>query len=503
MAVKVEFSADAQAFLAAQQQLAQEQQKLRDEFKKTEQTSQAAERVARSVLKRGEDDAAKFRKQMDAVNKAFKDNRISAEEFRRAVGQLKDEYNQATQGSESLTASAGANVKQLVAGYLSVQTVLQTVNAAFRQIREEQERALEAQRAATPSSGLLGTLGDGEALRQQAREFFQAGATQTLEQANRLVFELASVGLQDSRRLFEQLGQAQAVENIQQLPSQLQQFRESFQGSGTAEEVLGKLLKAQEAANANLETLTRASSVVAPSATLQGFSDTETLAILAQLSRTQGIERAATNTASLFTSAQRLGITAPDTQSIVSAIREQVGQGGSVIDTLGSQEAVKAFTAIEQSQQQIADTLRAIQESAGGDIVQQRVQGNLANTEIANELTRRQAAARLQLTEQSQFGTRASAFEAIENAARAREARFGDSGPLGRFAAGFTSEGLQLLELITTERQFNQYLRDRVASPLTDETSRKAFEALLKSNEQTAENTKKQSKPAIPTPEAN
>ena len=504
MAVKVEFTSEAQQFLADQKKMAEEQEKLRQGFRRTAKESADAERIARQAIRRGITDSERYREKVDAINKAFRDKRLTMTEYGQAIRQVRREYDEASSGADELSQAATANIGQMVAGYLSVSTAIAGVRSLLAQVNEEQQTALQEQRAATPSSGLLGTLGDGEALRQQAREIFAAGATGTLDEANRLIFELESVGLQQSRRLFESIGQAQLVQNIQSLPSQVQQFRESFETSGSAESVLSKLLKAQEAANANLESLTRASAIAAPSATLQGFSDSETLAILAQLSRTQGIDRAATNTSSLFTSAARLGIEGTTTAELIAGIRDAADtKGGPIIDTLGSQEAVKAFVAIEQAQNEIAKTLQEIQSASGGTLIGERIRGNLQDTQIASELARRQAAAGREIEFANQFAQRASALDVLAQRAQENAA---NRGTVTRAIAGTQDTQLQFLNLLAEYIPGFGNVRDNALSEAAAASRRQGDEALAKSYEALLNiqgNTQKQTKPAIPTPEAN
>ncbi|MEN1680786.1 MAG: phage tail tape measure protein [Planctomycetota bacterium] len=200
--------------------------RLEREQKDAAKAAEELKRKAAAIVRDNETPLERFRRQYRDLNRLYRQGAISLDQKRRAATRLRGELEGAgAAGKRAFGPAALQSVLALGAGYVSANQALQLGVDLLREqarLREEAaRRARDARRGFAELSQLAATAAttpDGRRqaqldFEQEAKSFRAAGASESLDEAAREVFKLASASLSRSDRSFARDIQAAGAVN--------------------------------------------------------------------------------------------------------------------------------------------------------------------------------------------------------------------------------------------------------------------------------------------------
>lgn len=468
------------------------------------------EQIGKKAFDNTRTDVEKYEATLRDLQAALKAGAIDQETFNRAAEQASESITvtaEAVQGVDGLTfANVGAN---LVSGLESaVQFAIQLLD----QLEQVEDKAVQTQAGAARGFGQLGQLDNSEQLRELALQFRESGATESLDQAANLVFQLSSTGRLDEADLFNRLGQSQLFGDASDLTNvigQVQQLQNAFGPEiGDSSAVLSKVLTAAGGSIGNAQELSRQIAQVGGTARQLDFESEETAAAVSTLFDVDR-ESAGSRARALFTALQRTGLGRGTLQESLEAVSTQIAEDGTnALEVLGGNaEAAAAFTNLINNQQTVRDRTAAIDAGNSGKLLEDLISGNQANAIIEGARATRAAEGRAEvaglLQGANDRGTRRQLRElALEEVAAG-------GGVLGAAASVLPqAPGFRLTQRANdaiNDAPGSTFIRNSLAgSPLGSAlNATDTFSKLLDASIQTRDNTKRTIRAPVTTPESN
>mgnify|MGYP001012010193 CR=1 FL=1 len=256
---------------------------------------------------------------------------------------------------------AGDSILAMATKFGSASAIIATVVAGLKKIEDQ------AQAAANRVFNTLGSFGELQQVSNNPQEFARNVARarglvakgivppDQAGQAADMVFAMVSAGYTEEEKDFiTKLGERKFVkpEGLLGLAESLQKYRRVFgeKDAGNLQSVTDKVIQAAGTAQATVPETLKGVLEVAPSATLLGMSDEETVAgLLAVEALSPNMEMASTKYRSFLDQVNKQGLWKGSTQATVAGLRDSIRGGGNAFDLLGESRAVQAFENLSKS----------------------------------------------------------------------------------------------------------------------------------------------------------
>lgn len=295
--------------------LAAELERYRQEIKQTEGEW---ERYAAAVKEANQTPVERLQAKLDKLSEAHKRNALDAKDYDRAVkaahaehqreidrtqAKLARENDVARRSQFSFSASAVA-AGQLVAG--AWQSAIGMIGRFSQAMRQEQQAALQVQRDAGGSLGMLAQIADSPEhmaqLTEQARGLVRSGSAQTVGQGAQIVFDLANAGALEELPQLRRLSDPGIVRDLGVAATAAKSMQNAFgEKVGGIADIMAKSLVAAKFSAANAEQLSTGAARAGSAASDRGMTIDELLAATAIVGDVRGsAEEGGTRIASLL-----------------------------------------------------------------------------------------------------------------------------------------------------------------------------------------------------------
>lgn len=358
-------------------------------------------------------------KQKELGSEAEKSNRNQKDAFSEILGDM-DRIPQKLAG--------------MVAGYVSVQAVMQAITAELQEHKRLREEAVAAVKEETLARARLAQIASGpEAMAemgQRADELFATGRFASREQALATTFDLYSAGFQGD---FQAVKKAALIDDPQSLLAGASKVRMNFgEAGGTFESIVSRsLAAAAPAPGTGAGDILMGMAQSSQAAQLAGVSPDELFAALGLASqKAPDPAQAATQVRSLlFSLSEQVGKGNIQQGSLANMLSQIQGMGmsGDELQTfLGRKEAISAMVSLTGGGgQEFQQSLANIQGAAGGGALQRAVDIALGDTRVAAGDVARQAAAAGQTSLVQDRGSMASLADALASLQASEDVRSG------------------------------------------------------------------------------
>lgn len=271
--------------------------------------------MAQKIIRANESIEQRYLRLSTVASKAFDAGKISAEtydkEIRRLVGNmdnLEGEFAdfKETAGDafdEQRPQRMTLGIGKMAGATAAASAAAALVKQGWAEVEEAIRNAGQAVEEQRMGIGSLRQLADSpeeyKALREQAEQFYAAGATRSLDDGGKVVFSLDSAGLLDreSASMFRELGATGTIADLPTLAASVKTMSSAFgkDETGSAAQIVSKAFAASQFSPTSAESLLQYSALAGGTASAMGISDEETLAAMAISSTTFGSpERAST-----------------------------------------------------------------------------------------------------------------------------------------------------------------------------------------------------------------
>lgn len=429
----------------------------------------------------------RYNARLGELQRQLKAGAIDQQTYSRAA---KDAAEQMAQAQEKVAgASAISQLGQLVAGYVSVSAAIGVASKALTDFAEKQQQAAQRAKESAPSGGTLAQLAYNEqdyaALRNEANRVYAKGATESLQEANDLVFSVVSAGQEREMDLVARMKATGVVQDPRSMMRAADAMKTALgeKETGGFRQIVGKGLAASQGAPLRAEELLVYAARSGVDAAAIGLSDEEVLAAAGTFAKATGSgEMAGTALAALSRSLARVtGRTKEEAAAEKLAADEEVkklvtskmtpkqiegltkrayrahgltaaGEGAgfelkgksllgmveeiSAADLdaaelqklLGDQEAVKGFRLMRTNRTAYQQLLGRVQRSQTGDFLEKRVRWAEEDPTISAAIAARAAKAKKELSE-TEMGEATNLANAIQDDMETRMRNSGYSEP--------------------------------------------------------------------------
>jgi hypothetical protein len=386
MAVRVDITANAQAYEQALQRLGQLQDQFEQKLRGVGQTSQRVGREERElnraraqVLQQIMTPQERYNQKIAELDRLLGRNKLSQDQYNRAVSQAKGELDKAGEsGEKAWGAKQIGNLKNYVVGITSATTAIAIVRGGLQEIIRMGEEAAAKARGAITEVGQLRQVAtsqeDFEHLVGQTRAMQGMGLEES--RAAQIVFAGRSAGMTDEETAL--LGQMEGTGFVGDTASMARNVKALQQAMGTEEtggfrDIVGKSLAASGGAPAAAEQILQASATAAGALGTLKMSDEELLAAVAQVSNVSGADQAGTQIRSLLfalgeaSAKGEVDLTGADgLMGMVGTVEGMGLDDAGLQKLLGREEAITAYRLLSRNRESVAG-LRARVDTATAD----------------------------------------------------------------------------------------------------------------------------------------
>lgn len=242
---------------------------------------------------------------------------------------------------------------------------LALIRSAIMQNIELQERMAQMGKETRFSFGsfrqLANTQAEYDALVAQAEALYKSGATTTLDQAGRAVFEIASAGMADkeSFALLTKLGKKGVVEDISTLAGAARTILASVgpKEAGNLRQILAKSFAAGVVGKGSVEQIMQATASTGSMGRFLGISDEELFAAIALLSTSTGepMTGATALESFLISTAEKPEFEGMNLLQRIKHVQQKKLTAGQLKEFLGRKEAVRGFAELENQLLSVGD----------------------------------------------------------------------------------------------------------------------------------------------------
>ena len=347
--------------------------------------SQQLEREARKVLESLRTDQDRYNDEIAKLDKLRKANKISEDEYRRALEKTTEEYEEAERASRE--AHDDNRVKSMVAAMGALGAAGATVVSFLEKEVHLRREAAEVLKEAAPGLGLgvsiANTPEELEDFKRKSQLIFGSGATGTLQEAEELEFMIRSANATKDRELITRMAAVQLLPDLKGTQKGFELLRNAFAGSGedvgTFAEAVSKAVLLAGPTTGTPDEILKAAAQAASSAKLLQTTDEELLSLTALVGRSTGLENAGDKVKELLkTLALNEEFVGQPVAETLRNIRGRQLPPADLKKFLGGDQALVAFSAVVD---RIEDLERNVQDSIGAAL-QVRVNEKLRIAEL-------------------------------------------------------------------------------------------------------------------------